>query len=548
MMMSIVVGMLSLLCSIEAAPKAIVAGLTKPTKPHILMVLVDDFGWADAGWHRKPSTPEVVTPTMDDLVASGVELNRHYVHMMCTPTRSSFYSGRLPIHVLTILSGPCDKNGAIPRNMTGIAHVLKRGGYATHHVGKWDAGMVTPDHTPHGRGFDTALSYFGHGNWAWSQAEWGGSQNERTQIPVPPGDHGIIDFYDTDKPASQLNGTGHEEDLFRDRIQMILQAHNQSQPLFLTYASKLVHYPLQAPKAYQEKFSFITDSDNRRTYHAMVNFLDDQLGNITGTMKSLNMWENTLMVLSSDNGGFVKNDNGGCQTMAYGGPTGEDIGHGTACYNGEAGANNWPLRGGKYSQYEGGIRVNAFASGGILPAKVRGTKLSEMIHIVDWFATFATLAGQSTYDSRGAASNLPPVDSLDMWPLLSGENGTSPRDTVLVTKTLLLHKQWKFSRGNMIESSWGGEHYPNGTTIKDNNWISNYTNVCSQKTGCLYDVVADMTEQNDVAAKHPAVVKELDILMTAIGSTIYEASHAEDPACTVAALTEYGGFYGPWLP
>ena len=88
---------------------------------------------------------------MDALVKEGIELNRHYVHMMCTPTRSSFQSGRLPIHVLTQLSSPCDHNGAIPRNMTGIAAQLKKAGYSTHQVGKWDCGMVTPHHTPHGR-------------------------------------------------------------------------------------------------------------------------------------------------------------------------------------------------------------------------------------------------------------------------------------------------------------------------------------------------------------------------------------------------------------
>ena len=96
-----------------------------------------DFGWAETSYHRNPEDKEISTPTMDALVKSGVELNRHYVHMMCTPSRASFYSGRLPVHVLTQLAGPCDENGAIPRNMTGIAQVLKRGGYATHQVGKW---------------------------------------------------------------------------------------------------------------------------------------------------------------------------------------------------------------------------------------------------------------------------------------------------------------------------------------------------------------------------------------------------------------------------
>ena len=83
-------------------------------------MIVDDFGWGDSGWHRRED-PEIVTPTMNELVREGIELDRHYVHPMCTPSRSSFQSGRLPVHILTQLVGPCDKNGAIPRNITGIA-------------------------------------------------------------------------------------------------------------------------------------------------------------------------------------------------------------------------------------------------------------------------------------------------------------------------------------------------------------------------------------------------------------------------------------------
>merc|ERR1711934_775430 len=151
------------------------------------------------------------------------------------------------------------------------------------------------------------------------------------------------------------------------------------------------------------------------------------------------------MILSSDNGGYVKDNQGGCNsTSGTQGSSSEDIGHGTACFNGEAGASNWPLRGGKYSMWEGGIRVNAFASGGYLPAKVQGTKLEGIIHIADWYGTLCGLAGVSPQDAEAEASGLPPVDSFDMWPMLSGENKTSPRETILVTSELILHNQWKY--------------------------------------------------------------------------------------------------------
>jgi arylsulfatase A-like enzyme len=216
-------------------------------------------------------------------------------------------------------------------------------------MGSLQAGMVTPHHTPQGRGYDTSLNYFGHANWMFSEREWLGSYDNRSDVPGSQEEAGgtIVDLWDTDKPASQLNGTGYEEFVFRDRILSILHEHDQTTPLFLTYASKIVHYPQQAPVEYQEKFSFITDVDNRRMYHAMVNFLDDQLLNITTTMKDLGMWENTLMVLSSDNGGYVGSNKGGCNASGPDGLASTDWGHGTSCFNGEAGANNNPLKGGK---------------------------------------------------------------------------------------------------------------------------------------------------------------------------------------------------------
>jgi arylsulfatase I/J len=526
---------------------ALSSALAAAVQPHIFMVIVDDFGWAETSYHREPSDPEISTPTIDSLVRQGVELNRHYVHMMCTPSRASFYSGRLPVHVLTQLADPCDKNGAVPRNMTGIAQVLKRGGYATHQVGKWDAGMVTPTHTPKGRGYDTSLNYFSHGNWMWTESEWLGSYDHRSDIPSAS-ETQIVDLWNTDEPASSLNGTKYEEDIFRDRMLSILHAHDQSSPLFLTYASKLCHYPMQAPEAYQElpRVKAITQP-NRRVYHAMVAFLDEQLRNITETMQQLGMWENTLMVLTSDNGGYVQQEKGGCNSSGYGGAASSDVGHGTACENGEAGANNFPLRGGKYSNFEGGIRVNAFVSGGFVPLAVRGVKLEQSIHIVDWYATFAGLAGVDPTDHFAAASGLPPIDSLDVWPLVSGASAISPRQTAghLVTKELLVLGEYKYALPltEMSASERGGPTYPNASTASDA--IGSHTFTCP-RTGCLYNVATDISEFHEISAQFPDVVKNMRAEIAKRAATIWSTDHSNDPACKVAAVEKWGGFYGPW--
>ncbi|KAJ9446660.1 hypothetical protein DIPPA_60792 [Diplonema papillatum] len=510
--------------------------------PNIFMVLVDDFGWGDIGYHgAKLSSGESLTPTLDALVAEGIELNRHYVHMMCTPTRSSFQSGRLPIHVTTELVGQCDINGAIPRNITGIAAQLKLAGYETHQVGKWDCGMTTPHHTPQGRGYDTSLNYFGHGNWMWTEATWLGSYNNKSEIPPPT----IIDFWNTDSPAKTLNGTGYEEYIFKDRMFDILNNHNKSRPLFLQYDSKVAHYPLESPPAWQEKFSSI-EQVNRRVYWSMVSFLDDQLNAIVTRMKELDLWNNTLMVLSSDNGGYTKAEDGRCNTTS--GSNGEnstDWGHSAACFNGETGASNYPLRGGKYTVFEGGIRVNAFVSGGFVPESQRGSKIGEMMHITDWYTTFCALAGVSAEDPWAKESGLPGIDGYNMWPLLSGENATSPRDTILVDNQLLVHKQWKYIAPDTLcyGNARGGPSYPNASTATDP--IYSHTLQCPS-IGCLFDVVNDPHEYSDVASQNPQVVQMMSELMAEQVKTIWTAPHGNDPQCQETAISKYGGFFGPW--
>jgi arylsulfatase B len=133
--------------------------LTEPAagkQPHILMILWDDYGWAEAGWHRNytiaglkvPPTDEVVTPNMNALVRSGIELDRAYAYKCCSPTRSAFQSGRHPYHVNALnaameihnAADPVSGFAGIPRNMTGVATKLAAAKYVTMFFGKWDAG------------------------------------------------------------------------------------------------------------------------------------------------------------------------------------------------------------------------------------------------------------------------------------------------------------------------------------------------------------------------------------------------------------------------
>jgi len=155
------------------------------SKPHILMLLADDFGWANVGFHQhddgtpgsRQARAEVHTPNIDALALGGVILDRHYAFKICSPSRSSFQSGRLAVHVNTGNTGVTSQNPAdsvsgfagIPVNMTGLGAKMKAGGYRTSMVGKWDAGMATPVHTPRGRGYDSWMGYYQHANDYWTK-------------------------------------------------------------------------------------------------------------------------------------------------------------------------------------------------------------------------------------------------------------------------------------------------------------------------------------------------------------------------------------------
>ncbi len=132
--------LLSLSLLVDSAPPGI-----------IFHVIVDDLGYGDTGFRRQTPTPGIVTPHLDSLVAEGIRLDRHYVHRMCTPSRTSYLSGRLPVHVEVALPNPEDPNCGIPRNMTALPTKLRESpaGYTTAVVGKCEFTSSLPITTVH---------------------------------------------------------------------------------------------------------------------------------------------------------------------------------------------------------------------------------------------------------------------------------------------------------------------------------------------------------------------------------------------------------------
>jgi len=519
-------------------------------KPHILFILVDDLGWAEAGFNRPKDMVGYPTPAMDKLADNGVILRRHYVHKFCSPTRSSIQTGRAPIHVnvqnaLGTSHNEADMSGGfagIPPKMTGMADVLRGAGYKTHLVGKWDAGWTTPAQLPAGKGYDTSLTYFSHETDCWTHevnSEDCGERfdlwehNESIAYPGQP----AVDYHNSPECNYNNQTVGskctYTDALFEERVKILLQAHDKSTPMFLFWATHAVHGPYQPPQESTDKAREIKLSmpdgyrkylDTRTDYYGSLQFMDDSIGRVTQVLMETGMWEDTLIVFSSDNGAVL-------------------------------GFDNRPIKGVKFSNWEGGIRVCTFVAGGFVPKAQRGSRLNGLIGGEDWYATFAELGGVDPYDNNAKAAGLPPVDSISAWSYISGASQESARTDLAVGTALGGYTAVARRRGEPMVGAWlqadgdsiykvvlgeaaGDQAECNLYTGPDNNekvdgmLISSrsaasvtsgvatdedyseidencfsQTMTCGSTadTGCLFDVANDPAENNNLAQLNPGI-------------------------------------------
>jgi len=487
-------------------------------------------------------------PTTVRLVNEGIELDRHYAFVYCSPSRSSFLSGRLPYHVNQVNLGNSIPRSGIARNMTTLPRKLKQAGYSTHDIGKWHLGCSTHDHTPQGRGFDTSLGYFAGAEDHWTQRSCIDNLcNQPSNGTVPP-DYPwptvLTDLWRTDGPALGMNGTAYSGALYTQEALRVITNHDAKTPLFMYLAFANNHEPLQVPSEYLARYPANWSSD-RRKYAAMGSYWDEALGNITDALKAHGMWQDTLLVLSSDNGG----PNYPTLSPKY-----------VHC----GGANNWPLKGGKTSLFEGGVRVAAFISGGFVPVKLRGTKQKEIVHISDWFATFCGLAG---VDPSDFPPGLPGVDSVDLWPLLSGTNSTPPHTELVLALdapigasripggkkaniSAIIVGDYKLISGYIVGSLRQGPESPNASSCCEITCWKQEEEECGtlHKPTCLYDIRSDPEEHVNLVKQKPVLVEQLQTRLMSHLDTLFDPDRGQsDPKMYTTAIERYHGFVGPWL-
>eukprot|EP00928_Gymnodinium_smaydae_P072564 TRINITY_DN55905_c0_g1_i1.p1 TRINITY_DN55905_c0_g1~~TRINITY_DN55905_c0_g1_i1.p1 ORF type:complete len:491 (-),score=38.67 TRINITY_DN55905_c0_g1_i1:98-1456(-) len=443
-------------------------------------------------------------------------------------------------------------------------------------VGKWHVGFQNEGQTPHGRGFDTSFGFFDGAEDHWTQGSCidatcnQPSTVENSSLPLLlAGWKGnSLDLWCTDRPCWGKTGPTYHmgrngqvvgdddhygDSMFTNEAIRIINAHDPQIPLFFYIAFQNNHEPLEAPDRYIEMYPADWRSD-RRWYAAMTTYWDECVGNITSTLRKKGMYDDTLIVLTADNGGPTYWESPGQMS---------DYPHG-------GGANNWPLRGSKASDWEGGVRGVSFVSGGFLPQKMRGTKSEEYIHVTDWYATFCYLAGVDPADpntegvrSDGTRFSLPPIDSINIWPLVSGAVTTSPRQEIAITVHHPLFKtsnlivgEYKLLLGTQALSYWQGPAFPNGSAPYGTGRGPQVDcgDDATLQGGCLFNIRKDPSETNDVAASMPDVLARmkdrLDTLAkTALDQTVVVAQNLRPvPHEFINMLRRNNGFVGPWLP
>ena len=379
-------------------------------KPNVLMIVADDLGWSDVGWHRGIAK----TPRMDALVNEGIELDRHYVQPVCTPTRTALMSGRYPGRFGPHSLVPSNLR-AMPLGTATIASALQSIGYFTAMAGKWHLGAL-PEWGPKHYGF--VKSY---GTMTGAADPW---THKYRQGPFEDSWH---------RNGERVDEVGNATELVA--AEAVRFIGEKREPWFVYVPFHAVHTPVDAPPEYKNLYEGVVFDENperqdsRLRLAAMVSQLDAKIGQLVDELARTGQRENTLIIFTSDNGGIESLKN------AYLG----EVGH--SPLNSE----NDPLRGQKATLYEGGTRVCAFAN---WPGKLKPRRHTAPMHAVDWFPTIAAITGFAPNDELH-------WDGINQWPVLSGRDAANTERQVYIAMKggQCLHQgEWKLIRkGNAIE-------------------------------------------------------------------------------------------------
>ncbi|MEL6254793.1 MAG: arylsulfatase [Bacteroidota bacterium] len=438
---------------------------SSPRKPNIIYILADDLGFGDLSVYGQENFS---TPNIDKLATEGMLFTQHYSgSTVCAPSRSALMTGLHTGHTFIRGNKEVRPEGQhpLPDSILTMAEVLKEAGYTTGAFGKWGLGFPASEGDPNNQGFDTFYGYncqrLGHHYYPYYL--W----DNQTKVNLP----------DNARKAKGSYGP----ELIHEQTLAFIENHKE-EPFFLFVPNIIPHAELIAPEKYMDKYrgKFLPEKEYKGTdegenyrqgpyesqkeshaaFVAMVDLLDQQVGEIVAKVDELGLRENTLIIFTSDNGPHKE---GGADPEYF--------------------DSNGKLKGFKRDLYEGGIRVPMIAN---WPGKIKAGSSSDHISAFwDVFPTVAELAG----------IDMPvEVDGLSFVPTLMGEKEKQQSHEYLY---------WEFHER-------GGRQ-----AVRKGNWKAVRYNVLKDPDGPLelYDLSADIGEENNQADQHPDIVREMEEIL-----------------------------------
>lgn len=353
-------------------------------QPNVLLILADDLGYNDLGFM---GATEIETPNLDRLAAEGVRFESGYVaHPVCAPSRAGLLTGRYPARFGmdgNLGYAPFDPHEGLPVGETTFVESLRAAGYRTGLVGKWHLGAA-PEFLPRERGFEEFTGFLDGVHYYWGRDIDAGDPSSGARAPITANGNPV-----------RLRADEYLTDFVTDRAIEFLRGPYGS-PFFLYVSYNAPHRPLQAPPELVAEYAG-AGSEHRVRYLAMVDSLDRNVGRLLEELETTALRQDTVVFFLSDNGGVHP---------ARSGPSNDY-------------ADNAPLRDGKGSLFEGGIRVPFVASWpGRWPS---GAAYPAPVISLDIAATALGLAGVAPEQ---------PLDGVNLDPFLRGEVSGAPHEAL----------------------------------------------------------------------------------------------------------------------
>ncbi|MBU6302827.1 MAG: sulfatase-like hydrolase/transferase [Verrucomicrobia bacterium] len=465
----------------RSATKAFALTITAVTPPNVVIIVTDDQGWGDVGYHTPAGQVPIETPTMDSFASTGIRLERFYATTVCSVTRATLMTGRNAIRHGTNNERGLDLSEHL------LPQTFKAAGYQTFMCGKWHLGGSDKNiysfpldgrpvrvikeglqYAPHNRGWD---SHYGQYSGAIDYFTHNSAEPENLDLP-----DWWLNGVQQDGPAehtdSQGNG-GWSPDLLADKAISQIQNRDPSKPMLLHVAFNSIHGPVSAPPSLLAKYGNPSDptryiaNANRRLIAAAVDGMDKAMGRVLAALDTAGISNNTIVVWFGDNGGDETK-----------------------------GSLNDPLRGTKGDSYEGGMREPAgIRWPGVLPA---GVTSNQPVWVGDLFPTLCAATGVTPRNTK-------PLDGVNLWPALQAASNSAvvSRGTPLVTVSATPVAIYPFTDP------------VNGGT-KDFKLIRN--RVGTTVVNELYNLTDDPAESTDLSANttYATIVNTLTNAITAI--------------------------------